>query len=103
MTVGKDGSPDPSKLEPLVSEIRRKLRRMSHRYDHIVSYLNVKSYWTALDEVRNEFDVKMLPKVYAENEIWNSKKLHMGPIGIFKTEIGDLVSEVRRYANGTTL
>jgi predicted RNA-binding protein len=103
LTVGKDERPDPKKLESLVKEIRRQLRRRSYRYDRIVSYLNVKSYWKALDEVRDEFEIKMLPKIYAKNDVWNSKKLHMGPIGMFRTEIGDLVTEVKRHVNGTAL
>lgn len=97
--MGKDEKPDPAKIVALTTEIRKKLRRMSHRYDRLISYLNVKSYWSALEVVRDEFDIKMLPRVYDRNKVWNSKKLHMGPIGIFKTEIHDLVRELDNSVN----
>jgi hypothetical protein len=100
LTVGKDERPDPRKFDPLVKEIRRKLRRMSTRYDRVISYLNVRLYWNAVESIRDEFDITMLPRIYARNKVWNSKKLRMGPIGMFKTEIHDLVHEVEKTVNG---
>jgi hypothetical protein len=97
--VDKDERPDPEKMVSLVREIRRKLRRMSPRYDQIISYINVKSYWTALDQIRDEFHIQMLPRLYDKHKVWNSKKLHMGPIGVFKTEIHDLIGEMDKLVN----
>jgi len=100
LTIGKDEKPDPDKFDPLVKEIKRKLRKMSSRYDRMISYLNVRSYWDALESVREEFDITMLPRVYANHKRWNSKKLRMGPIGMFKTKIYDLVREIDQTVSG---
>jgi hypothetical protein len=92
--VGRDERPDPEKLDDLVVEIEKKLARLSPRYDHIIAYLNVKTYWRAIERVQDQFDITMLPKAYRGRKSWNSHTLHMGPIGMFKKSINQLENEI---------
>lgn len=99
LTIGKDERPDPEKLPALTIEIRKKLDRLTPKYSHVVSYLNVKSYWNAIAQVSEEFGIEMLPTVYRVNKVWNSKALHSGPIGIFKREVPELRQVLTKYTD----
>jgi predicted RNA-binding protein len=94
LVVGRDERPDPEKLDDLVVEIEKKLARLAPRYEHIIAYLNVKTYWRAIEKVQDQFNITMLPKAYRGRESWNSHTLHMGPIGMFKKSINQLEKEI---------
>ena len=97
LTVGRDERPDPAKLPALTQEIQKKLRRLSPKYSHVVSYLNVKTYWKAVEAVSDDFDIEMLPSIYHKNENWNGKIAHSGPIGVFKREVPELQQTLAKY------
>jgi len=97
LTVGKDERPDPAKLPGLTIEIRKKLERLSPKYTQVVSYLNVKTYWQAVQALSDDFGIEMLPSIYHKNENWNGKIAHSGPIGVFKREVPELQEALTRY------
>jgi len=101
LTIDKDEKPSPEKIPVLVEQIRNKLKLLSPHYNHIISYINVKSYWKAVEAVQPEFDIKMLPKMYMNEKNWNSKICRMGPIGMFKIAIDELRKEIMRATNPT--
>lgn len=93
LTINRDEKPDPSKLPVLVQEVRKKLKKLSKNYDHIIAYINVKAYWKALEQIQDEFEICMLPKAYRNLKKWNNAKI--GPIGMFKTSVGELVETIK--------
>jgi len=98
--VGRDEHPDPEKLDDLVVEIEKKLGRLAPRYDHIIAYLNVRTYWQAIERIQDQFNITMLPKAYRRRKKWNSHVMHMGPIGMFKKSIKQLEREIELRLEG---
>ena len=97
LTIDKDERPDPNKLPILISEIRKKLKKLSKNYRFIVAYVNVKAYWKALEAVKDEFNICMLPSVYRNPENWNH--IGIGPIGMFKKAVGELTNTIEELVN----
>jgi 7-cyano-7-deazaguanine tRNA-ribosyltransferase len=96
LTVDKDERPSPEKIPVLIEEIRKKLDLLSPQYDHIISYINVKSYWKAIEALKTDYNIKMLPRAYMKDENWKGKVSHMGPIGMFKVCVCELKDELSK-------
>ena len=99
LTVTKDELPNPQKIDSLVAQIRKKLRELVRNYDYVIAYINVKTYWKALERLGNEFNIKMLPSVFKGEKNWNGKICHASPIGVFKREIVELTKEIEEIVD----
>jgi len=102
VTVGKDAYPSPQKILELEEQIRRRLEKLGPYYTDIVAYINVKTYWEALEIVRSEFDIEMLPTVFNDKRNWNSSYSRMSPRGIFYKYVAELQNKLAILLNTIT-
>lgn len=90
-TLGLDEFPDMAKVHILQTIVERQLRRKRIHYDRIVAYVNVKSYWNVLWQLRDKYSITMLPRLFRKRENWNSAIAGISPRGAFYRDIDELL------------
>ena len=93
--VGLDEKPNPQKLPALVESIRTGLAQIRSEHGTIIAYVNVKSYWQALEEVAEEFNIHLLPSAYRKTSDWSVANIGASPLGVFRKCVNELVDEIR--------
>lgn len=91
--VGLDEKPDPKKLESLVTSVRDGLQRIKNGH-RAVAYVNVRTYWQALNTVADEFEICMLPSVYRNASSWSVEAIGASPQGVFRKYVDELLAEL---------
>jgi hypothetical protein len=93
LTVSRDEKPTRNNFPSLVEQIARRLEILSPRYDRILSYLNVRVYWDAVQSLQARFAIRMLPRIFQDSRNWNSAHAGIGPRGAFYKYSYELTNE----------
>jgi hypothetical protein len=97
-TKGLDERPSMEKIPELEKRVLTQLDEINGRYDSVVAYVNVKSYWNVLWKLRRKHKIKMLPRLFHDPDNWNSLKAGIGPRGAFYKFIDELTTTLDRHA-----
>jgi hypothetical protein len=95
-TIGLDEFPDARKISELRTIVGNQLKRRTVKYDKVVAYVNVKSYWNVLWSLRKPYSITMLPRLYRHPRNWNSSVARISPRGAFYRDIGELLRAIDR-------
>lgn len=87
-----DERPSMDKIPELEKCVLTQLERMNGKYDRIVAYVNVKTYWNVLWKLRRKYKIKMLPYLFHDSDNWNSANANISPRGAFYKFIGELIT-----------
>ena len=97
-TVGLDEFPDKSKVERMKTIVSKQLERKRGLYRNTIAYVNVRSYWEVLWDMKEKFQITMLPRLYHHSRNWNSLTAGISPRGAFYRDIDELIQELNSSA-----
>jgi len=96
LVIGLDEKPNSKKLGPLVESVKVGLTCIRHRFQTIIAYINVKTYWQALEGIAEEFGICLMPSIYRNASSWSADSVGASPPGVFRKYINELVDEISR-------
>ncbi len=89
-----DERPSKDKIPKLRKQIVSQLEQIDGKYEHIFAYVNVRSYWEVLWSLRRVYHIKMLPRLFHNEDNWNSAAAHISPRGAFYKFIDELITRL---------